>query len=123
MRMSWLNFSLPLPTATTAGFEMPGIHRNRQVGNETIHGLPAAVGDETVIIIPVCEFNGFQCFCNDSDLVQLDQHGIGNLFTDSFLNNVRAGTKDIITNQLYPVAKGSWSNSAILPSHSLPVHR
>ena len=64
----------PLTSGRRASLDLPGIERNRKVGNCRILGLTAAVGDDRVISAALRQTNGGNRLSQAANLVEFDKN-------------------------------------------------
>ena len=104
-----------LATSRRACFEMAGAHRHCEVSDKAVRRFTAAVGDHRA---PAC-LSGHLDRCDrlaqSTNLVELDQHRIGNLLFDAALDALDIGDKQVVADQLYSVAQGLVEQFPSLP--------
>ena len=83
-------FCHPVTSAGSAGFDLSRVHGNGDVCNGGIFRFTGAMGYDGGIACPVCHGNGIQSLREGTNLVDLDQNGIGNTFFDSLRQALRS---------------------------------
>src|ERR1039457_3335129 len=110
---------VPFGHALAAGerpyLELSGVGRHRQVADECIFGLAGAPADHRQPPCLLGKSNSVQRLCYRTDLVELDQHSVGDSFFYTFLDALQAGSKQVIADELNLVAKGRLDSSPACP--------
>ena len=71
-----------------------------QVGNGCILGFTGTVGYYGCVSCTVCHFDGIQGLGQGTDLVNLDQDGVGNLQIDALGQTLGVGYEQVVPYQL-----------------------
>ena len=58
---------------------------DREICDEGVLCLTAAVGDYRAVAVLACELDGLECLRERADLVEFDQDGVGDCFVDPLL--------------------------------------
>lgn len=94
-----------LTAAGGTGFDLAGIHRNRQIGNGGILRLAGTVRHNGGITRAVGHLNGVQGFGQRTDLIQLNQDGVAAAVLNALLQTLGVRYKQIVADQLELIAQ------------------
>ena len=96
-----IEFRNALAPATRAGLEMARPCCNREVGDCCVFSFARTVRDEAVVIVLLRQFNRVECLAHSSNLVELNENGVGYAFVDPLLEDLRICAEDVIPDKLY----------------------
>ena len=80
---------------------MTGVGAHRDVGNGGVFGFSRAVADDGGIACALGHFDGGKGLAQGSNLVDLDEDGVGNALVYAFLQNFGVSDKQIVSHQLH----------------------
>src|SRR5690606_30040158 len=72
-----------LPAGGRAGLDLAGVHRDGEVGDGGVLGLPGAVRDHRGEAVALGQRDGVEGLGQGADLVELDEQGVGRLELDA----------------------------------------
>ena len=103
MRISWLYLAKPVRARQRTGFDLAAVGRNGEVGNRGVLGFAGTVRHHAGVAGTVRHLDRVQRFRQRADLVDLDQHRIGQPSFDA-----RGRGAGLVTNRSSPT---SWTLS------------
>lgn len=106
-------FANPVRPAKRTSLYLAGVRRNSDIGNRCVFGFTGTMTDHGCVIILFCQINCSQRFGECADLVDLDQNGIGHVFSDPFAKKLHIRDKQIVADQLNLAAE---ARSQFLPA-------
>jgi len=83
-----------------ANFQLSGVRRDREMRNKCVFGLSRTRGDNRLPSCRLRDSNGFERFCHRPDLIQLDEHGVGDLLLDPGVDAFGICGEQIVSNNL-----------------------
>src|ERR1051326_1551918 len=79
-----------------AGFDLTGASGNGEVGDEGVFGFAGSMGDDVGVVGGGGHLHGFERFGERTDLIDLDENGIGDAFFDAFGEARGVGYEQIV---------------------------
>ena len=122
IRSSWLYFATRSLLARCTRLNLAGVQSNCQVCNGSICCFTRTVRRNCSITCLVCHLDGFQCFGNATNLIQLNQNGVATAQRNALGQAVRYWLQTGHPQRAVPYRPVPWSASASLPSLLHPVH-
>src|SRR5699024_8371333 len=97
------------------GLDLAAIQSDGQVSDGGVLGLAGAVGHHGAVAVAVCQFHGVEGLGEGTDLVHLDQQGVGRATVDALLQAGRVGDEEVVANDLDLVAELLGEGDVSLP--------
>ncbi|BAC17851.1 conserved hypothetical protein [Corynebacterium efficiens YS-314] len=87
-------------TCRCTGLDLAAVQRDSQIGDGGVLGLTGTVGHHGGVTCAVCHVDGVEGLGEGTDLVDLDQDGVGGLLGDALLQTGRVGDEEVIADDL-----------------------
>src|SRR6266702_173936 len=86
--------------AGRAGLDLTGAGGYREIGDECVFRLAGTVTDDAGVAVAATKFDGLECLRDGTDLVDLDQNGVGAFLFDALLQTLRIGDEEVVADEL-----------------------
>ena len=106
--------------AQRTGLDLGRGRGHGDVGDGGVFGFTRAVRDDRGVRLASAMAMASQGFAQRTDLVDLDQDGVGDALVDAVLEDLRIGHEQIVTDQLHRPCRGDRSTASSRPSRPRP---
>ena len=108
-------FRDPFATADGSGFDLTTAHCNCEIRHEGVFGLAGTVADHETPACSPAQFDGFDCFGDGSNLIELDKYRIRSAFPDTAGNKTGVGDINVVADNLNAFAQSSGMAAKTIP--------
>ena len=105
-----------LATGRGTGLDLAGVLCHGEVGDGGVRGFAGTVGDHGGEAVLGGQLDGVKGFGDGTDLVQLDQQGVGGAELDALGQTCRVGDQQVIADELQTIAELGGGGGPSLPS-------
>ena len=102
-------------TAGRTGLDLTGVERHREISDRRIFGFARTVGDHRGPTCFVGHLDGGHGLGQSADLIELDEHRIGDPPVDALGYDLRVGHEQIVADHLDAVADGAHQSVPAVP--------
>ena len=95
-------FGQSLTARDRTDFDLPGPGGDRQIGDRRVFGFAATRRNDRPVTCIDRQTHRFECLHKPSDLIQLDQDGVGDSFVDAARKALGIGDKQVVADELNP---------------------
>src|SRR5690606_20891792 len=91
--------------AEGAGFDLAAVRGHGDVGDGGVLSFTGAVGEHACVACFLSHFDSVECLSKGTNLVHLNEDGVGNFGLDTLLEELHVGYEKIVANELSGFAK------------------
>ena len=108
-----------LATSRSTGLDLAGVLCHSQVGDGGVRGLAGTVGNHGGEAVLGGQLDGVEGLGDGTDLVQLDQQGVGGAELDALSQTCRVGDQQVVADELQTIAELGGDGSPVFPAFFL----
>ena len=101
--------------AGRTGLDLPGVRGDRQIRDEAVLGLAAAVADDRAVVVTLGQFDGVHGLGQAADLVHLHQDRVRAALLDAAGEELRVGDEQVVADELHPIADRTGERAPSVP--------